>query len=54
MELKDKLDELNERYTGLVCASRFLANISDPDYVKDARTLERSSATLEESIKAIP
>ena len=53
MELKDKLEKLNERYTRSAYISRFLTNISASDYDKDVRVLERSSTTLEESIKAI-
>ena len=53
MELKDKMDKLHEGYTRSAYVSRFLTNISDPDYAEDTRALEQSGATLEESIKAI-
>ena len=53
MELKDKLDELYEGQTRSAYMSRFLTNISNPDYTKDARALEQSGTILEESIKAI-
>ena len=53
MELKDKLDELSERIARSAHISIFLTNISDSNYAEDARALERSSATLEESMKAI-
>ena len=53
MELKDKLDELHEEYTTSAYISRFLTNISNPDYARDVRALEQSGTTLEESIKAI-
>ena len=53
MELKDKLDKLYEEYTRSAYVSRFLANISNPDYTEDTRVLERSGTTLEKTIKAI-
>ena len=53
MELKDKLEDLSKGFTRSAHIRRFLTNISDSDYTEDARALERSSATLEESMKAI-
>ena len=51
--MKDKLDDLGEGYTRLAYVYKFLLNITDPDYAEDVRTLERSGASLQESIKSI-
>ena len=53
MELKDKLDELNEGYTRSTCVNKSLSNVTDPDYAEDTRALERLGSTLEHSLKAI-
>ena len=53
MELKDKLDKLSKGYIKSAYMSKFLANVPDSDYTEDARALERSSATLNELVKAL-
>ena len=53
MELKDKLDDLNEGYTKSAYANKFLTNITDHDYAEDARALECAESFLDSSIKAI-
>ena len=53
MELKDKLDDLNEGYTKSAYVNKFLNNITDHDYVENVRALERAGLSLNSLTKAI-
>ena len=41
LEIKTLLDELEERHTKSSYISKFLGNITEPDYAEDARSLSR-------------
>ena len=53
LELKADLDSLNEGYTPSTYVTKFLDNITDPDYAEDARALERNNSSLFECMKSI-
>ena len=53
LELKADLDSLNEGYTPSTYVTKFLDNITDPDYAEDARALERNNSSLNECMKSI-
>ena len=51
LELKTDLIFLDEGHALSTHVTKFLDNISDPDYVEDARALERSSSSLVDCVK---
>ena len=53
LELKDSLDYLKEGCTPSTCVSKFLDNVSDPDYSEDSRALARSGAKLDKRVRLI-